>query len=166
MHLPSLPTPTGTATHTTSQSSGPSNTASSTMYTTTSSTSVNDSHSSDVSKTGVVSGVAAGMGVLVLVSTLIFCSLRRRHRKKLAAGSKLQSFPMTNEGFHELPDTQSMLDKPPGPVEMPSPLPSPSPSYMPKYSGAVEIDNSHRAHVTDRWGQPVFEVLAQPYRVC
>ncbi|ORY16267.1 hypothetical protein BCR34DRAFT_119926 [Clohesyomyces aquaticus] len=119
---------------------------------------------SGVSKVALIGGAIGGAIVLLAVAALVWFLVRRRYRKKLAAGS--QAFPMADGGFQKLPD------KSPRPVEVPAPLhPPPPPQYQPPayqspppQHNAVEIDNSYLPPARNQYGQPVFEAPAQPYR--
>ncbi|KAF2255367.1 hypothetical protein BU26DRAFT_600882 [Trematosphaeria pertusa] len=118
------------------------------------------SGSSGTSKTVIIACAAAGVAVLIIAIALVWFFVRRRYRKKLAAGSNPQSYPMSGDGFQKLPD------KSPRPVEVPAPLhsPMPPPAYQPPQHGAVEIDSSYRHPGVNQWGQPVYEAPVKVYR--
>ncbi|KAF2266350.1 hypothetical protein CC78DRAFT_531745 [Lojkania enalia] len=124
-----------------------------------------DSGSDGLSKTALIAIAVAGIVVLLLAIGLVWFFVRRRYRRKLAAGNTSQSYPMSSDGFQKLPD------KSPRPVEVPAPINSPAPPYQPPayhppplQHNAVEIDNSLLPPGRNPWGQPVFEAPAQPYR--
>ncbi|KAF2474681.1 uncharacterized protein BDR25DRAFT_111045 [Lindgomyces ingoldianus] len=126
-----------------------------------------DPHTHGVSKTAVLAGAIGGVVILILAIALVWFLVRRRYRKKLAAGSNGQGFPLSSgDGFQKLPD------KSPRPVEVPAPLhPPPPPQYQPPayqtpppQHNAVEIDNSYLPPGRNQYGQPVYEAPAQPYR--
>ncbi|OAL49128.1 hypothetical protein IQ07DRAFT_588474 [Pyrenochaeta sp. DS3sAY3a] len=150
--------------------SKPTNTAASatpsSTSTTSNSTSNSDTGSHTFSRTAIIAASVAGIIAFIVIVALFWFFIRRHYRKKLATGGKEQSFPMSSDGFHKLPD------KSPRPVEVPAPLHSPAPPYQPPayqtapytLNGAVEIDNSYLPPQRNQWGQPVFEAPAQPYR--
>ena len=84
-----------------------------------------DSHSHSTSHLPLIVGAIAGVIILIIAVTLVWFFVRRRYRKKLAAGANGQSFPMSSDGFQKLPD------KSPRPVEIPAPMHSPAPPYQP-----------------------------------
>ncbi|KAF1993065.1 hypothetical protein P154DRAFT_568240 [Amniculicola lignicola CBS 123094] len=127
------------------------------------STSEAESASHGLSKTVLIAIAVAGVVVLLLAVGLVWFFVRRRYRKKLAAGTNTQSFPMASEGFQKLPD------KSPRPVEVPAPMNSPAPPYqppayvVPPQNGAVEIGHFDGPPVRNPYGQPVYEIPAQNY---
>ncbi|KAH7355866.1 hypothetical protein BKA66DRAFT_446267 [Pyrenochaeta sp. MPI-SDFR-AT-0127] len=146
----------------------PTNTAASATFTSASPTSASGTNqkSHTFSQTTMIAASAAGLVAFIIIVSLFWFFIRRHYRNKLATGGQDQSFPMSSDGFHKLPD------KSPRPVEVPAPLHSPAPPYQPPAyqhsayttNGAVEIDNSYLPPQRNAWGQPVFEAPAQPYR--
>ncbi|CAO2649105.1 Nn.00g100540.m01.CDS01 [Neocucurbitaria sp. VM-36] len=144
------------------------NTAATTACTSTSAPSSleSDQHSHTFPQTTIIAASAAGVVAFIVIFALVWTFLRRHYRNKLATGGKEQTFPLSSNGFSKLPDKSAR------PVEVPAPLHSPAPPYQPPAyqnspyttNGVVDIDDSYLPPQRNQWGQPVFEVSAQPYR--
>ncbi|KAF2797681.1 hypothetical protein K505DRAFT_347096 [Melanomma pulvis-pyrius CBS 109.77] len=156
------PTNTESKSKATATGSGSASKASNTAAAATSTSSPTDTPSP--SKTPIIAGAAGGIVILLAATGLVWFFVRRRYRKKLAAGSN--AFPLSSDGFQKLPD------KTPRPVEVPAPLHSPAPPYQPPaytygapppLHNAVEIDESYRVPERNQYGQPVYEAPAHAY---
>jgi hypothetical protein len=140
----------------------------------------NDDNSTGIPKIAFIGGGIGGAVVLIASIALVFCLMRRRYRKKLAAGSNTnaQSFPLsTTDGFQKLsePRPESLPDKTPRPIEVPAPQQSPAPPYHPPTyqtsspgltmpGNAVEMESSYLPPGRNQWGHPVYEAPTLPYR--
>ncbi|KAF2740540.1 hypothetical protein EJ04DRAFT_572357 [Polyplosphaeria fusca] len=142
-------------------SSGATNSAA--AATSTSGPSASETSTHGISKAALIAIAVAGVVVLIASIFLVWFFMRRSYRKKLAAGSNNQSFPMSSDGFQKLPD------KSPRPVEVPVPMHPPAPPYQPPaytpppQHNAVELPQTWATPQQNHYGQPIYEAPGQPY---